>query len=413
MYHAIEGCRICGNRELVTILDLGKQALTGVFPKSKVHHVGEMPLELVKCHGELDSVCHLVQLRHSVEDMSTLYGHSYGYRSGLNRTIVDHLHAKVKKILSRVTVAEGDLVIDIGSNDGTLLHAYHSGPDLVGLDPTGVKFKNYYPAHATLVPDFFSSASVKRLFGSRKAKVVTSIAMFYDLEDPIDFMKQVAEVLDSDGIWETEQSYMPAMLAMNSYDTICHEHLEYYGLHQIQWMAGKAGLKIVDVEINDINGGSFSVQLARKESKHAESTALIEKFLAEEEALGLRTLRPYREFGLRIEQTKEKLIKFLQSVPAGKVLGYGASTKGNVLLQYCGLTEREIPAIAEVNEDKFGAFTPGTHIPIVSEQDAKEMNPDYFLVLPWHFKRNILEREKAFLQSGGKLVFPLPELEII
>ena len=416
MYQEIKKCRICGNTELVSVLNLGDQALTGIFPETKGRNVGSMPLELVKClDKDHNDRCGLLQLKHT-GNLSEFYGKDYGYRSGLNRSMVLHLHGKVKKILAQTRLAKGDLVIDIGSNDSSLLQAYpKDGIDLVGIDPTGVKFCKYYPSHIRLIPDFFSAAKVREHFGNRKAKIVTSISMFYDLEEPMSFMQQVHDVLDEQGVWVFEQSYMPTMLDRNSYDTICHEHLEYYALKQIQWMADRVGLKILDVEFNDINGGSFSVSVAKKSSPAQPNTARIKEILHQEHERGLHTLKPYEEFKTRVYQQREDLLKFIRKVNAeGKtVFGYGASTKGNVLLQFCGLTEKEIPCIAEVNPDKFGCFTPGTLIPISSEQEAKKLKPDYFLVLPWHFRENILEREQEYRKSGGKFLFPLPHIEAV
>jgi hypothetical protein len=416
MYKELQKCRICENTNLVSILDLGNHALTGVFPRSKDEVVTSGPLELVKCHGdEGEDCCGLVQLKHSYR-MEELYGENYGYRSGLNQSMVAHLHAKVKKLLNTISVQAGDLVIDIGSNDSTLLQAYpKTGINLLGIDPTGKKFKQHYPEYIRLMPEFFSAAAVRSAFGDQKAKVITAIAMFYDLESPIAFMEEVRQVLADDGLWVFEQSYLPAMMEMNAYDTVCHEHLEYYCLKQIKWLADRTGFKIVNLELNSVNGGSFSVTVAKSKAPYQESTSLINQLLREEDKRGLGALQPYREFSERVFKHRDKLCGFLRMIRSeGKtILGYGASTKGNVILQFCKLTERDIPFIAEVNADKFGRCTPGTRIPIVSEAQAKALGPDYFMVLPWHFKANLVEREKAYLKSGGKLFFPLPSLEVI
>jgi NDP-4-keto-2,6-dideoxyhexose 3-C-methyltransferase len=266
MYNSVTQCRICGNTHLEPVLDLGEQMLTGVFPKTVDAQVTSGPLRLVKCTGE--DACGLVQLAHSYS-LSEMYGENYGYRSGLNASMVRHLHAKVARIQSRIALQSGDLVIDIGSNDSTTLRAYDSaGLTLVGVDPTGIKFKEYYPEHIGLIPDFFSARLVKEQFPGRRARVITSFSMFYDLEAPMDFMRNIYEILADDGIWVFEQSYMPFMLDTNSYDTVCHEHLEFYGLHQIKWMTDRVGLKIVDVEFNDVNGGSFSVTVMKNHGNH-------------------------------------------------------------------------------------------------------------------------------------------------
>ena len=409
LYKEIPNCRLCHGTRLEDILDLGEQALTGIFPKSAREEVARGPLRLAKC-----SDCHLVQLRHNY-DLSQLYGETYGYRSGLNQSMVQHLQAKVARIRSRAELGTGDLVVDIGANDSTLLQAYPSNLTLVGVDPSGSKFQRFYPPHVRLIPDFFSAELVRKAYPGKRAKVITSIAMFYDLERPQDFVDQVAGLLDDEGLWVFEQSYLPFMLETNSYDTVCHEHLEYYALAQIKRMMDKAGLKIVDVEFNDVNGGSFSITAAPRRSKHQESSALLESTLDKETKLGLAGLDVYRRFAARAAEHRRELTRLLGELKkAGKrVFGYGASTKGNVLIQYCGIGPDLVPCIAEVNEDKFGSFTPRSRIPIVSEAEARAQNPDYFIVFPWHFRAGILRREQPFLQRGGRFLFPLPQIDVV
>ena len=407
MYKKIEKCRICGNTHLECVLDLGKQMLTGVFPREKNADVTTGPLRLVKCVGG-DDVCGLLQMEHSY-DLGEMYGENYGYRSGLNASMVAHLNNKVKRILGLIALNDGDLVMDIGSNDSTTLQAYpSSGPVLVGVDPTGIKFHQYYPSHIQLIPDFFTSALVNARFPGQKAKVVTSFSMFYDLEDPMGFMQQVYDVLADDGIWVFEQSYMPTMLDTNSYDTVCHEHLEFYALRQIKWMADRVGFKILDVEFNDINGGSFSVTVAKA---HGDLTIVpsIQKILDNEHSKGLDTLVPYQEFAERVVKTKRDLLDFIRTAHSeNKTISVlGASTKGNVLLQYCDLTTNDVEFVGEVNPEKFGCYTPGTWIPIISEQELLAKKPDYLIVLPWHFRQFFISNKKL---SGINLVFPLPNL---
>ena len=410
MYKRVEKCRICGNLHLEQVLDLGEQMLTGVFPKTRQAKVTVGPLRLVKCVGGED-VCGLLQLEHSY-NLGEMYGDSYGYRSGLNASMVKHLNSKVEHILKSVELNKGDLVIDIGSNDSTALQAYPSSDlVLVGVDPTGVKFQSFYPPHIQLIPNFFSSDLVKTSFPGKKAKVITSFSMFYDLEDPIDFMQQVYEVLSDDGVWVFEQSYMPTMLDTNSYDTVCHEHLEFYALRQIKWMTDRVGFKILDVEFNDINGGSFSVTVS-KSFGDLTVAPLVKKILANEQDKGMNFLTTYLQFAERVAQSKIDLLKCIKKVRAeGKtVAALGASTKGNVLLQYCGLTSDYIDFVGEVNQEKFGCYTPGSWIPIIPEQELLTKKPDYIIVLPWHFKKFFMDSKKL---STQKLIFALPYLEIV
>jgi C-methyltransferase C-terminal domain/Putative zinc binding domain/Methyltransferase domain len=409
MHTEISKCRICKSEDLTTVLSLGEQVLTGVFPKTLDEKITRGGLDLVFCEN-----CTLLQMKQSY-DLGEMYGDNYGYRSGLNTSMVRHLQRKIKTLEQLVKPTENDLVIDIGSNDATSLKAYSGKHRKVGIDPTGKKFKEYYTEDITLIPDFFTAEAFRKLFPNEKAKIITSISMFYDLPSPADFVRDIAECLDNEGVWHLEQSYMPSMLRTNSYDTICHEHLEFYSLKVVNDLLKNCDLRIIDVQMNDINGGSFAVTACKKEASFVSNNAVINWLLKQEENLGLHTLKPYQDFAIRTAKHRENLLDLLKDLIADgkRIIGYGASTKGNVLLQYCEITPRLISHIAEVNADKFGSFTPGTLIPIVSEKDAKLMNPDYFFVLPWHFKHNILDREKDYIASGGKFIFPLPEIEIV
>lgn len=409
MTKRIEKCRISGSTNLLSVLSLGDQALTGVFPASSSVPVTVGPLELVWCPDS-----GLLQLAH-VYEASEMYGENYGYRSGLNASMVRHLTQKIGKLEQFAELKAGDTVLDIGSNDATSLKAYQT-PSLkrIGIDPTGAKFRQYYPDDIKLVPDFFNAKNFDSV-SKERAKIITSIAMFYDLEDPIAFARDIAACLRPDGVWHFEQSYMPSMLRLTSYDTICHEHVEYYSLGVVEKILAAADMKVLDVQMNAVNGGSFAVTAGHKNSPLKANRAVIDWLLSQEERMGLATPRPYREFEERVFRHREDLRRLLRALrdDGKRILGYGASTKGNVVLQYCGIGPDLVEAIAEVNPDKFGHVTPGSHIPIVSEADALKMKPDYYLVLPWHFKDNILQREQKYLADGGKMIFPFPEIEIV
>lgn len=405
----IEKCRVCGNTDIHEVLNLGEQELTGVFPKSRTEKLTSGKLDLFFCDK-----CGLLQLGHSYS-LDEMYGDNYGYRSGLNSSMVEHLSNKINMLESRYKLKSGDVVLDIGSNDGTSLNSYKTpGIRRIGMDPTGKKFRKYYNEGIELITDFFSASSFKKIC-SEKAKIVTSISMFYDLESPIDFAKQVEAILSDDGIWHLEQSYMPIMLRNNSYDTVCHEHLEYYSLSTIKFIMESSGLKIIDVSTNDINGGSFAITVAKHDSAFVANSTIINWFLTQEKNMGLDTMKPYLDFAQRADEHRRQFSSLLNALSEdGKlVCGYGASTKGNVILQYCGITEKQIKVIGEVNSDKFGSYTPATYIPIDDEAKVKAMRPDYLVVLPWHFRNGILAKEKEFLKSGGHFIFPLPYIEIV
>lgn len=406
MYRKIGACRICGNGNLLTVLELGQQALTGVFPKSVDEKLTSGPLTLVKCAGS--DGCGLLQLAHSYS-IDEMYGANYGYRSGLNPSMVAHLRSKVARIQGLGVISDGDIVVDIGSNDATTLKQYDARKyRLLGFDPTGNKFRQFYTDAIELIPDFFSDDEFLRRSNGQKASVVTSFAMFYDLENPLGFMQQVHNILADNGVWVFEQSYMPAMLATNSYDTVCHEHLEYYALAQILWMAKRVGLRVVDVEQSDVNGGSFSVT-AQKLSGRLKPTPSVETVLQQELTQRLGRIETYVAFAENVRKSRDALRAFLETAKrSGKrVVGLGASTKGNVILQYCGIDSSLLECIGEINPDKFGAFTPGTHVPIIEEGQAIGRNPDYALVFPWHFRRHFESQPRY---SSLKLVYPLPVL---
>ena len=412
-FKAVSACRMCGNSHLIDVVDLGEQYLTGVFPRAgEAAHLTKGPLQLVKCHGDEAAACGLVQLRQTYETHE-MYGTNYGYRSGLNGSMVTHLQSKIARVVEQGLLASGDLVIDIGSNDGTALAAFPGRTERVGVDPVGEKFRKFYPQGVALIPEFFSGALIQQRYPGRKAKVITSFSMMYDVENPMQFVREIAELLDPDyGVWVSEQSYLPLMLERMAFDTICHEHIEYYALRQVEWLLERADMCLLDVELNDVNGGSFSFTAARRSSRHLPNDGAIAAVRESEARLDLDSLTYYDAFGAGIDGACAALQDFVRQARAeGKrVCALGASTKGNVLLQRCGLTPHDIEVIGEVNPDKFGAVTPGTWIPIDDEKKVIASGPDYLVVLPWHFKANFLANPDY---HGLTLVFPLPYLEII
>jgi len=407
----ILNCRLCGSDRLEQFVSLGDQYLSGVFPlpnESRSLTCG--PLNLVKCVAGKNS-CGLLQLEHSYDPLE-MYGENYGYRSGLNGRMINHLHSKVHKLLATFRLQSGDMVIDIGSNDGTSLAAYPDDLLLVGVDPTANKFREFYPSHVKVIADFFSAEQIRSNFGAKKAKLVTSHSMLYDLEDPLAFASGVRSVLSDDGLWIFEQSYMPTMVANLAYDTICHEHLEYYSLRQIEWMLSRAGFRCLDVELNDTNGGSFSVTATPSENQLPLELASVSRARLLEESLGVETREFHLDFARRVIESKNELLLKLDEIrtSGGRLAGIGASTKGNTLLQYCGLTSSDVLAIGEVNPEKFGRVTPGSGIPIVDQEEVLSGAFDALLVLPWHFREFFLSSP---LFKDQKLLFPLPDVQMV
>lgn len=412
----IEKCRLCGNPRLREILNLGDQALTGCFLRPDQPDPTVGPLQLVLCDGEPGGdQCGLLQLGHTY-DLGEMYNETYGYRSAQSQTMLDHLREIVHSAVELASPKPGDAVLDIGCNDGTLL-GYYEGMGLKrhGVDPSSGRFKSEYPADVSLLVDFFTKDNVTRAFGDGKYRIITSIAMLYDLDDPMAFMRGVRDLLAPDGVWISEQSHMGTMLANLAFDSVCHEHLDYYNLRQIQWMADRCGLKLLDAEVNAINGSSFRVTFAHADSPLVGRPDRVQRILDEERNAGFETLKPFQTFAERIEQFRTRVRDFFKKARETNtlILGYGASTKGNVVLQYCGITKADMPAIAEKYAWKVGLEAPGTRIPIISEDEARAQNPGYFFVLPWHFRDEIVARERAYLERGGALVFALPRFEIV
>lgn len=402
-------CRISKNDDLITVCDFGNHHLCGNFPSDINEDIPSGSLSL----GWSPS-SNLLQLATEI-DISNMYGNNYGYRSGLNSSMVRHLKDKVNFLINRYHSKEISCVLDIGSNDGTLLSFYPEFIKRIGIDPTIVKFGKYYKDGIIKVNSLFDANKFLDSSNNELADLITSISMFYDLPDPGDFVHNISQILSPEGIWNLEQSYMPSMLRTNSYDTVCHEHIEYYSLGVIKNLIEKYKLKIIDVVFNKINGGSFSVLVAHESSKYTSNETIINWMLAQEYRMELNTPNPYREFERKAYLHRYDLNELINSISKSnqKVAGYGASTKGNVILQFCQFSSSDIFGIAEINEDKFGKYTPGSKIPILSEDDIKKEKPDYMLVLPWHFREHIITREKEYLKNGGKLIFPLPEIEIV
>ena len=406
---AIRSCRLCGSIELVPVFDFGVQALSTRFPGPNDPDAELVPLTLTQCQD-----CGLTQLTHDY-DLDDLYRRGYGYRSGVNQTMREHLGGIVNRLENHVSLKPGDTVLDIASNDGTLLQSYNASDiNLVGIDPTIEQYRDYYPDGAFLSPEFFSKEIFAAVSPTEKAQIVSSIAVFYDVPDPDRFTADIASILDKDGIWVMEQSYLPMLVADLSFDSICHEHLGYYCLKQIERAAQAAGLRVFDVETNAMNGGSIRAFLCHENARHkANEQALADIRILEAEAK-LDSIDTFKAFHRKVSEIGKQLVGVLKDAKAaGKTIHiYGASTKGNVLLQLYGIDRTLIDAAAERNEWKFGHRTPGTNIPIISEKESRAQNPDYFLVLPWHFRDEFVEREKAFIEGGGKLIFPLPEVEV-
>ena len=381
------------------MIKLGNQVITSRFPKVGEPMPPSTPMTLMMC-----KTCGLVQLRDLVAG-SEMYEHMYGYRSGISGTMRAHLREYNDEIMLLASLEDGDAVLDIGSNDATLLKMYPETLKRHGCDPTGAQFASEYEG-LFLTPTYFTKEAVAPL--GLTYKVVSSISMFYDLPDPVQFARDIYSVLHEDGLWTFEQSYIKTMLERNSFDTICHEHVEYYGIRQIKHILDLAGFKIVRVSLNDCNGGSSRIFAAKKESRWTEDIRIVQKLLDEEEHLS--NPDTYAIFMACCDVEIAKLKAHLATGATTYI--YGASTKGNCLLQYAGIGSELVKYAVERNPAKVGCVT-STGIEIISEETMRAAPPAYLLVLPWHFKTEIIARESEFIKAGGKLIFPLPTFEIV
>ena len=410
-----QSCRVCGSRALSRVINLGEQYLQGSFLKvgKEVPPLRRISCTLVRCDPSRDEkACGLLQMEHSVPP-EILYS-AYWYRSGTNRTMREHLKGIAGEALAMSGLAK-PVVLDIGCNDGTLLNSYPAAARRIGIDPSDVALES--AGGNEIICDLFPSAELTRLLDSKRCDIITSIAMFYDLENPTGFCQNIAETLAPEGLWIFEMSYMPSMLELNSYDTICHEHLEYYSLAVLENILARARLKVVRVELNSINGGSlrcYATHAGCIKYRRAEWLGRIKELRQTEFDLELDTDKPYKHFQDRINVHGEKLLRLLKDLKQkGKRIHiYGASTKGNTILQWSNIDSRLIDFAADRNPDKHGARTIGTDIPIISEEESRRLKPDYYLVLPWHFAEEFLERELASLQAGTGMIFPLPEVRV-
>lgn len=399
-------CRSCNSTALEKVISLGNFFLSDFVsddtkPKS-------YPLSLILC-----TKCFLLQLRHTVPS-PILYTDNYGYKSGINDTMREELKEITQKTLKKIKHKQKSLIcVDIGANDGTLLKNYPKNVLKIGVEPINKLAKECKGYADIVINDFFNYKAYNELLGNKKASIVTAISCFYDIENPNQFVLDVKKILDDNGIFVIQQNYLKSMLELNAFDNVVHEHLEYYSMHSLNNLLMKHSLEIFDVETNNTNGGSFRTYITFKNKRKIQQSVF--QLLEYENKIGLDRKKTYKEFAKRIKKNQKKLKCFIEKqVKRGKkVYAYGASTRGNTLLQYCGLNNRLITSAVERNPEKWGKKIASLGIPIISEDQARKEKPDYMLILPWFFKEEFLKRERAYLKSGGHFIFPLPSLEII
>lgn len=401
-------CRICVSKEFTFLFSLGNLSFTGKFSKNANNKIPKENINLVMCKK-----CKLVQLDRNFNP-KYLYSSDYGYRTGINKTMINHVQNITKQSIKLVNLESDDYVLDIASNDATLLRFYEGKCKTIGIDPLVNKYLNYYKEIDHKVSDFFSYKVLKKKKLNKKFKIITALSMFYDLRNPNIFLRDIKKILHSDGIFVLEHADLLSIFKYYLFDTICHEHLEYYSSKIIIKLMDNNGLRVFNIKTNNINGGSTCYFICQKYSKFKTNKIRISKILKEERKFCLENINSYKKFLSKINNISKKTKTLIDKILSKnlKIHGYGASTKGNVLLQYLNITPNKIKYIAERNPLKYNKFTPGTSIKIISEKYSRSLKPDYYFVLPWHFKNEILSREKEIRKAGTKFIFPLPKLKV-
>ena len=405
----IKNCRNCKSDKLLNLFSLGKMSFTGKFSKSFLYNVPKAHLNLLMC-----KICKLVQLDRNF-NLKYLYGNEYGYRTGINKTMTQHVKKTVKTGEALVNLKANDYVLDIASNDATLLNFYKKNIITVGVDPLVNKYRSYYKKINHKISNFFQIKDIEKLRLKKKFKIISTLSVFYDLRDPNKFLRQVKKILDEKGIFILEHADLFCIIKNNIFDTICHEHLCFFSSKIIIKMIKDNGLKVFNHEYNNINGGSSRYYICHKKADYKIKKNNIKAALIKEKKIGLNSKKTFKKFFKNILTEKSKLKNLITKIRNKKLIihGYGASTKGNVLLQFYNTGNKEINFITDRNPLKYNLFTPGTKIKIISENYSRRLNPDYYLVLPWHFKKEILVREKKIRKKGTKFIFPLPKMHVI
>ena len=404
----IKFCRNCKNNQFSNLFSLGEMSFTGRFPKSFYHNVPKAYLNLLMCKK-----CKLVQLDRNF-NLRYLYGKGYGYRTGINKTMTEHIKNTVKKCSALVNLKMKDHVLDIASNDATLLNFYPKNVITVGVDPLVNKYKKHYNKINYKISNFFKNNDIKKLKLKKKFKIITALSVFYDLRDPNKFIKEIKKILDDKGVFVLEHVDLCYIIKNNIFDTICHEHLIFYSSKIIIEMMKNNDLKVFNHEYNEINGGSSRYYICHSKANFKVSKN-IKKILLRENLQGIGLKKTYKLFFTKILNEKIKLIKLIKKIKNEEqdIHGYGASTKGNVLLQFYNINNKVVNYIADRNPLKWNSFTPGTRIKIISESQSRKIKPHFYLVLPWHFKNEILIREKNIRKKGTKFIFPLPKVRVV
>ena len=397
-------CKNCKSRSLKKIIYIGNQPISSHFYTKKKHRLKNYSLDLYVCQK-----CNLIQFK-SLPKLDDMYGLNYGYRTSLSPLMIEHMKNKFLENKNEL-IKKKTYILDIGCNDGTFLNFFKKfkNVNLYGVDPSAEKFKRYHSKKINLVVDYFERKKIQKKFKDINFDLITSFAMFYDVEDPNSFCKDINNLLTKNGKWILELSYFPLLLQNLTYDQICHEHVTYYTLTTFENIIKKNGLKILDFNLNNINGGSIEIICSKKTAKHSPNKKKINLQKNFEKKINCKS---YQNFNNRVRNIKKTLNLFLKK-NKGKVIGYGASTKGNIVLNHCGIDSKKLKYICDANTYKHNRFTPGSNIKIISKQKMRTLKPKFLLVLIWSFRKEVIQQEKNYINDGGKLIFHLPKFHIV
>ena len=397
-------CKNCKSRSLKKIINIGNQPLSSHFYSKKIHKLKNYSLDLYICEK-----CNLVQFK-SLPKLNDMYGLNYGYRTSLSPLMIHHMKNKFLKNKNYLIKKKSN-ILDIGCNDGTFLNFFKKfrNVNLYGVDPSAEKFKQYHSKKINLIVDYFQRNKIRKKFKDINFDLITSFAMFYDIEDPNSFCKDINKLLTKNGKWILEISYFPLLLQNLTYDQICHEHVTYYTLTTFENIIKKNGLKVLDFNLNSINGGSIEIICSKKRSNFSPNIKKINSQKNFEKNINFKS---YQNFNNRVSNVKKTLNLFLEK-NKGKVIGYGASTKGNIVLNHCGIDSKKLRYICDANPYKFNRFTPGSNIKIISKQKMRTLKPKFLLILIWSFRKEVIKQEKNFLNKGGKLILHLPMFHVV
>ncbi len=398
-------CRICDDSALppIKILDLGKTPLADKFKKRETQQEESFPLRIAYCPN-----CHLVQLIDDVNE-EVLWNDQYAFYTGASPSSLKYFEQYASEVISRFQdLVRNGLTVEIASNDGTFLKYFSEGKyKVLGIEPTKNTAEVAIRSGVLTLVELFTSRLaddvVKRM---GQASVIVGSNVLAHVPDLNDFVKGIKTLLTPDGVAIFEVQYFPHLLFNNAFDHVYHEHRSFFSLHPLIKLFEQHNMKIFDVQEADTQGGSIRIFVTKQKKKTV--NPLVYLMLKKEVQLGIRDKTLYEGMSYHAEYMKDKLLKLLESLKAqGRtVYGFGASAKGNTLLNYCGITQDLLPVIVDLTPFKIGKFTPGTSIPVVSGEGLKA--PDYYLVLVWNYLPGILAREKEYLRKGGHFIVPIP-----